>query len=332
MRAAAMLAAALVCSASGAGASGGAPKYLVYTRAVTAHEAVWIGDVEGRGMRRLARGAYGLVSPDGMRIAIARRAGIYVIAPDGRGGRFVARGKPAGWLPDSRHLFAFQNKAFVRIDVVGGAVDVVERGEVVDWSVSPDGATVAYDVYRERAPSGGCWFDIYTARVDGTVKRRLTTGARSSNPVWGSDAIAYAYRPPGTGCYEPRVWRMAPDGSDKEPVMRRLPLRFARLGYYGVRPRAWVQGRPLLVATIPTEWGLELAFVGTRRGRVRKPDLDPRPRYGRPMYVDDVSSDGRHMVGAACGAEAPCEIWTYSLGGRARRLRTGQVAYPDWNR
>ena len=96
------------------------------------------------------------------------------------------------------------------------------------------------------------------------------------------------------------------------------------------REAVWIQGRPLLVA--PTELGLELAFVDTRRGRVRKPDLDPRPRYGRPMYIDDVSSDGRHMVGAACGAEAPCEIWTYSIGRRARRLQTGQVSYPDWNR
>ena len=102
-------------------------------------------------MRRLTRGAYGLVSPDGRTIAISRRGGIYTVDLNGRGERFIAWAKPAGWLPDSRHLLAFQRRAFVNIDLDDRSVDVIEGREVTTWSVAPDGATLAYDVYRASA-------------------------------------------------------------------------------------------------------------------------------------------------------------------------------------
>jgi hypothetical protein len=51
---------------------------------------------------------------------------------------------------------------------------------------------------------------------------------------------------------------MRPDGSEKQPIMQQLPRRFSS-SYYGVRPFSWVRDRALLLATIPTEWGNELA-------------------------------------------------------------------------
>ena len=340
MRAAALLAAAaLLCAACGirdadAPVATVAPKYLVYTKAFGKPEqAVWIGNVNGRRMKRLTHGRYGLVSPNGASIAISRRAGIYTVEPDGRGERFIARGRPAAWLPDSRHLLAVQKRAFVAIDVDDRSVDVIERREVTTWSVSPDGKTLAYDIYVARPPSRECGFEIYSAEVDGSAKRRLTTGGRSSHPVWGTDSIAFAYRPTGTGCFKPRIWQMGTEGGQRVPVMRTLPNRFATLGRYGVRPFAWVSDSPLLLATIPTEWGAELALVSKRSGRVRVPDLDPRPRFTSVMYADHPSRDGRYVVGAGCGAEFPCTISIYSVAARrARDLITGRVAHPHWNR
>jgi hypothetical protein len=338
-RAALLAAAALLCAAYGTG--GDAPpvaavpsKHLVYTKALgQPRQAVWIGDVNGKRMRRLTRGSYGLVSPDGRTVAISRRGGIYTVDPNGRGERFIAWAKPAGWLSDSRHLLAFQRKAFVNIDLDDRSVDVIEGREVTTWSISPDGTTLAYDVYRARPPSGECGFDIYRAQTDGRSKRRLTTGGRSSDPVWGTDSIVFAYRPVGTGCFKPRIWQMGPEGGQRAPVMRTLPNRFATLGRYGVRPFAWVADSPHLLATIPTEWGAELALVNRRSGRVRVPDLDPRPRSTSPMYADHPSRDGRYVVGAGCGAEFPCTISIYSVvARRGRDLITGRVAYPNWNR
>jgi hypothetical protein len=337
-RAALFAAAALLFAACGTGGDvapvAAVPaKHLVYTRAFAKpQQAVWIGDVRGARMRRLARGDFGLVAPDGRTIAISRRAGIFTVDPNGRGERFIARGRPAGWLPDSRHLLAVQRRALVNIDLSDRSIDVIERREVGTWSISPDGKALAYDVYLARPPSGECGFDIYSAQVDGSSKRRLTTGGRSSHPVWGKDWTAFAYRLAGTGCFKPRVWRMGPDGRRKAPIMRTLPSRFAGRRY-GVRPFGWVSGSPILLATTPTEWGAELALVDTRSGRVRVPDLDPRPRLATPMYADHPSRDGRFVVGAACGAEGPCTIRIYSVAARrARELIIGNVAYPHWNR
>lgn len=337
---AALFAAAALLSVACGGSDDAVPgaaapsKHLVYTKALgKPQQAVWIGDVNGARMRRLTRAGFGLVSPDGRTIAISRRAGIYTVDRNGRGERFIARGRPAAWLPDSRHLLAVQRRALVNIDLDDRRADVIERREVTTWSISPDGTGLAYDVYVARPPSGECGFDIYSAQVDGTSKRRLTTGGRSSHPVWGADSIAFAYRPVGTGCFKPRIWQMGTEGGQRAPVMRTLPNRFAILGRYGVRPFAWVSGSPLLLATIPTEWGAELALVNGRSGRARVADLDPRPRREQPMYVDHPSRDGRHAVGAGCGAELPCTIAIYSLAtGRARELITGRVAYPHWNR
>jgi hypothetical protein len=338
-RAALLAAAALLCAACGTGGDTGPSvalpsKYLVYTKAVgKPQQAVWIGEVNGTRMRRLTRGGYGLVSPDGRIVAISRRGGIYTVDPNGRGERFIAWAKLAGWLPDSRHLLAFQRRAFVNIDLDDRSVDVIEGREVTTWSISPDGATLAYDVYRARPPSGECGFDIYRAQMDGSSKRRLTTGGRSSQPVWGTDSIIFAYRPVGTGCFKPRIWQMGTEGGQRAPVMRTLPNRFATLGRYGVRPFAWVSRSPFLLATIPTEIGAELALVNRRSGRARVADIDPRSRREKPMYADHPSRDGRFVVGAACAYEGPCTIRIYSVAtGRARELITGNVRYPHWNR
>ena len=147
-RAALFAAAALLCAACGTGddtapSAGMRSKHLVYTKAVgKPQEAVWIGDVNGRRMTILTLGRFGLVSPDGRTIAISRRGGIYTVDPNGRGKRFIAWAKPAGWLPDSRHLLAFQRRAFVSIDLDDRSVDVIEGREVTTWSISPDGATL----------------------------------------------------------------------------------------------------------------------------------------------------------------------------------------------
>ena len=71
---AALVAAAALCGAFGASAeapSASDARYLVYTRgAGTPSPEVWIGDVEGRRMRRLAPGTFGLVSPEGATVAV----------------------------------------------------------------------------------------------------------------------------------------------------------------------------------------------------------------------------------------------------------------------
>jgi hypothetical protein len=87
IRRAALLAVALVISACMGGRDDEPfARYLVFTKAIDQPEqAVWIGDVSGNKVRRLTRGVYGLVSPDGTKIAVSRPAGIFTVNPDGGG-------------------------------------------------------------------------------------------------------------------------------------------------------------------------------------------------------------------------------------------------------
>lgn len=339
-RAALVSVAALVCAACAGGGdenepSAGGGRYLVYTKALgLPNQAIWIGDFEGRRMRRLTRGDYGLVSPDGTMIAVARGSRIYTVGSGGNGERLVGPGKPAVWLPDSRHLLALRRGALVNVDVENRSAIVLDSRGAVTWSLSPDARSVAYEVVERESRTGLCnpTTNLFIAGIDGSPKRRLTSDGRSAKPVWGEDWIAFASHPRGT-CFKPRIWKIRPDGTGRRAVMRTLPRRFAWNGYYGVRPFAWVRGSGLLLATVATEWGGELLLVDDRTGRARKVDRDPRERFRVAVYPDDASRDGRHTVGAACGAEGPCTIHIFSvLDRRHRDVITANVAYPDWNR
>lgn len=341
IRRAALLAAALV-SVGCVRDSDSEPihRFLVYTKEVGwPHKPILIGDVDGRDMRLLTRGEYGLVSPDGRAVAVARGSETRTIRPDATGESLLGRGKPAGWFADSRHLLVFRARELVSVDTEDGdsTVLVPEVNLLRGWSVSPEANQLVYGLARKESRWGQCgeYIDVYVVDRDGRSRRRLTDDGRSSDPVWGDGGIAFAREPVKPPCVMPKagIWAMGSDGSDVHPVVRQAPPRFAWNGYYGLRPHGWVTGRSLLLAGVRTEWGDELALVDLRNARIRRPDLDPRPRYRRSMYVDHVSRDGGYVLTTGCGAEYPCTISIYSvLGHRARHVVTGRVGNAHWNR
>ena len=73
----------------------------------------------------------------------------------------------------------------MRLDLQDGSVDVIDRREVFYWSISPDGGRIAYEAYREPAPSGECGFDLYTASVDGRSTGSCTRSAHRAPAVTG---------------------------------------------------------------------------------------------------------------------------------------------------
>jgi len=251
---------------------------------------------------------------------------------------FVSRGDAAQWLADSRHLLVFRREGLVSVDIQDDDATVLVRrtGLLRGWSESLDGTELAYALAKKESRSGECgeYVDIYVVDRDGGSRRRLTRDGRSSDPVWRDGRIAFAREPVKPPCAPPNagIWTMASDGRDVHPVIRTAPRRFAWNGYYGLRPYGFVRRESLILAGVRTEWGDELALIDSRTKRIRRPDLDRRPRSRQSMYVDYVSRDGRHVLGAGCGAEFPCTIRIYSvLEHRARVLRTGRVG-AHWNR
>jgi len=334
-RAAALLAAACLLGCAGDSDPVPVQRYLVYTKAGT----ILIGDGAGRGMRRLTRGDYGLVSPDGRLVAITRPSGVDLIAPDGAEGGRLGPGRAAAWFADSRHLLVYRRRALVNADIDGGDSETLVRDSALlrGISVSPTGARLAYGLARRESRAGECgeYTDVFVVDHDGTSRRQLTHDGRSSDPVWRDERIAFAREPVKPACAMPRsgIWTMRENGSDVRAILRQAPRRFAEYGYYGLRPYGGVSGRRLFLAGIRSEWSDELALAEIGRGRIRRLDLDPHPRYRRPFYIDHVSHDGRHALGATCLPEAPCTIRIFSvIDGKARDLITGRVSSPHWNR
>jgi hypothetical protein len=327
-------------------------RHLVYTQDLAwPKTTIWIGDVDGRRMRRLIGGFNPLVSPDGRRVAFNRcrvasencRVGLspgklYTVSPKGGAPELVSQSFSAdGWFPDSKHLLSVDGR-IAKLNVDTGKQTVLARPprQLLGWSISPTGDEVVYAVLGKGVPTHICPFkgDLFVAQADGGGTRPLTAEGRDSDPVWVADAILFAREKRGCRLTPSSgIWTMHPDGTEIRPIVRVAPRRFAWNGYYGLRPHGRVTGASLLLAGVRTEWGDELALHELTRRRVRRPDLDPRPRYGRSMYVDHVSRDGRHVLAAGCGAEAPCTITVFSvLHRRARDIVTGRVGEAHWNR
>ena len=120
-------------------------------------------------------------SPDGRRIAFTDHVGngivgIYTIRPDGTGRRLVTQGDdiPSGpdWSPNSRRMvFGFSPNGIATIGVGGGERRIVARfGRNPDWG--PNGKRIAFQGHRRSEV--GTIGEIYTARPDGSRRRRVT--------------------------------------------------------------------------------------------------------------------------------------------------------------
>lgn len=350
-RAAALLAAAVLVGCVRDSEAEPVSHHLVYTQHLAwPKTTIWIGDVDGRRMRRLTSGFSPLVSPDGLRVAFSRcrvatancRVGstaseLYTVSAKGGEPDLVSRSFSAdGWFPDSRHLLSVDG-AIVKLDVETGKETVLARPprRLIGWSISPAGDEVVYAVLGRGVPAHICPFDgdLFVAQADGSGTRRLTSQGRDSDPLWLDDAILFAREKRGCALPASGIWTTRPDGPEMSPIVRVAPRRFAWNGYYGLRPHGRVTARPVLLVGVRTEWGDELALLDLRTRRIRKPDLDPRPRFRRNMYVDHVSRDGRYVLATACGAAGPCTISIYSvLRHRARHVVTGRVGDAHWNR
>ena len=77
---------------------------------------------------------------------------------------------------------------------------------------SPDGSEVAFPSSCLRV---GCEAGIYVIRVDGTSKRRLTSGESDSGPVWSPDGQTIAFN------RDNRIYGINPDGSGLRLLTRR---------------------------------------------------------------------------------------------------------------
>jgi Tol biopolymer transport system component len=158
-----------------------------------------IAHANGTHLRRVLRAqilSQVVWSPDGTRVAFVARGRVFVVGRDGRGLRRIARGAAVAWSPDSRRL-AFDSgwAGPIRVAEATGGVRAVTSGRydrAPSWS--PSGGELVFS--RTETPGGT--ESLYAVSADGTNLRAL--GIQGADAAWapGGDKVAY-WRKTSTG-------------------------------------------------------------------------------------------------------------------------------------
>jgi TolB protein len=256
---------------------------------------VWIVSPDGSETRLVARGASGAVwSPDGRRIAFARRdgseAGIYVINVDGRGERRLTRERSG--------------------TTVG----------VTSWS--PNGRMIAF--YRQYSRPGSCGKagDFYVMNANGSNVRRLTRHGRAH--YWGAPWSPNSRRIAIVSCHQsprgdPEIYILDVDGSGERRLTRRPGWDV---------PQGWSHdGRNLLVSG-QRGGPSDLYLISTDGRRRRNLTRSPDDEVGGAAW----SPDERRIAFVRVGGHGTIHVMNTD-GSRQRDLKVLTVpdTAPAWS-
>ena len=199
-------------------------------------------------------------------------------------------------IPEGRIYIAESNGSSLLSITEGGGEYVIDHSP----SVSPDGSRIAYSTYRYRRDTEPRYFEIETAALDGSGRRRLTEKA-------GLD-IAAAWSPEGdriaflrvNACDKAQslgIYTVESDGSDVRRIME-LPDR--ELGEQHVRAMRLRSG----LAWSPD--GQALAFLVEER--MAEPDESTSMRTSLYVVKTNGSDRTRLLVGSK-------RVWTVQRRG-----------------
>lgn len=191
---------------------------------------------------------------------------VYLINADGSGLHSIAtEARAPAWSRDGRKL-AYEDLVTPFGEALGAAIDNI------------DGTRVRWRAYNADSSAGPVWSPrrdelaypangfVYTARVDGTGRRKL---ARGRGPTWSPDGAAIAFTRDGA------IFRMTRAGT----AIKRLATIGAVAG-----PPTWSPGgRAIAFAARPGKSFMQLMVVpaaGGKPQRLAKADrLDSGPRW-----------------------------------------------------
>jgi Tol biopolymer transport system component len=163
-------------------------------------------------------------------ILFANFSSFWSVRPDGSGlvqigDPYESKFQPA-WSPDATKIayVGARGIELMNADGSGSPGSVVFGGKLNESSPawSPDGKTIAFS-----AESPGPAADIYTAELDGSHLRRLTTNpAPDITPAWTPDGKSIVFASArGRGYLEYDLWVMDADGSHQRRLISRAPWR-----------------------------------------------------------------------------------------------------------
>jgi TolB protein len=252
-------------------------KRLAVTAQSNGHSAIYVGDGNGRRMKRItdpnADAMFASWSPDGTQLAVSAlvdgNRDIYLMKPEPGAAMIRLTDDPATdtsptWSPDGNTIaYASNRTGKFQIHSVGSdgsnpARVTSNEADDTNPAWSPVGSQIAFQSDRERALGD----EIFVINADGSGERRLTNRAGSdSSPNWSGDGSRIVYSAQVEGDRRSLV-SMNADGSDAQM----LPVD----GMFG----SWAPNGERLAVIFGTYPATSLFVTrpdGTRRAAVELP-------------------------------------------------------------
>jgi Tol biopolymer transport system component len=347
-RARAVAASALVALAALTAAVAAAPAgaTIAFEKNPMKAPSIWVAENSGAGQRQIVAPGVGLqplISPDGSAVlfsSLPAKGNPALDLVSTAGGPIATLAANANisqtaWSPDSKTIVVGVGEPpaaeqLLLIDVATKTTRTIATGSFQGVSFSPDSTMLAY----ARAANDRTFpprSDIYTVPVAGGAATRITTNQRSTQPVWGPTAIAFAryFSVRRKGQDEPKVnvWTMKPDGTGARQLTRvRAPFLLS-----GPTPLAWSASGAQLLAEFGGQDTVYGQGVNPRTGAVHV--FSRNRKLASELVATGISRDGSTVLAATGGffPEGPHDIVAVPYAGGPPKVLVRGGFLPSWN-
>jgi hypothetical protein len=307
---------------------------LVYVKdAGDLDQRVWVADDDGTNPHKVGRGHSPKISDDGRWIAWIKPGTpdqlMMRLADRSRKARVVARSSFVGefrFSPDAKSIGLVLNRRLFLYNIRERAEERVASGVIRGFSFSPDSASIVFGT-AGRSDAVDAPSDLYSVRLDDSMRRRITRDRKSLNPLWGPTGIIHdRMRARGGDAPTYNVFEIQPDGGSLRRITQlRVPTLMSGL----VPLELSADGRRMLAQFLGQD--SSLAFrVNTITGKTKALDDD----FENGLVGFDLTADGRTVLGHTGGPDpsARHNVVTMPYGGGEPEVLVRKASFPDWSR
>ena len=307
---------------------------LVYVKdAGDLDQRVWVAVDDGTNPHRVGRGHSPRISDDGRWIAWIKPGTpdqlMMRLADRSRKARVVARSSFVGefrFSPDAKSIGLVLGRRLFLYNIRERTEKRVAAGVIRGFSFSPDSASIVFGT-AGRSDAVDAPSDLYSVRLEGSMRSRITRDRKSLNPLWGPAGIIHdRMRARGGDAPTYNVFEIQPDGGSLRRITRlRVPTLMSGL----VPLELSADGRRMLAEFVGQD--SSLAFrVNAITGKTKA--LDDNFEHGLVGF--DLTADGRTVLGHTGGPDpsARHNVVTIPYGGGEPEVLVRNASFPDWSR
>jgi hypothetical protein len=307
---------------------------LVYTKtAKNGLPRVFVADSDGQHPHRIGRGFLPAVSPDGRWVAWIAGDGPEVVkmrlADRSRKARDVARAGEIDEIefsPDSKWLGVGAATRLWVYNIHDRESVRAASGNLRGFSFSPDSASVAFGT-AGRNQSFDSPADLYSFKVAGKKRTRITRDRKSLNPLWTTRGIIHdrqRIRENAAPSYN--LFEIQPDGGS----LRRITSLTIPPLLSGLVPVELSENGKRLLAEFEGQDTSVGFAVNPESGKARALTRDAENGF----VAADLTADGRTVLGTTGGADPSNrhDVVTMPYRGGKPKILVKRAFGPDWDR